>query len=402
MYNEVGDYLDCLMPDKVWSYKNFNMGAELDIAGEFIYDGINALNQIGNIEEYTGLFSFLYHTAVGIERLQKIIVVLYETVNIENHKDFEKELITHSHTKLNEWICKHNNPKLNARENAFLQLLTSFYNSARYDRFNLNSQFAKEKEDFKKFLTCQFADKIEYHPLDPSIILVTPCVKEMLGRVIGSLSKKYYNLVRSGCKEANTFTYELRTDSKAEKVFLSTYSKHSLQMQKVTENLAFKELLVYLRNTKEKHGLIHYIDSIAPLEFDPALINDYINEIAKGTIPQSLVDEIETLYAECDYGKEREEQIEIIGSSNVDFNYYPVHLCYQLMDEFVSGKKDYLCFMNDFSELYKMIDDEEYDILSDIPGLCDKIKKEQISHNEFKNRIKQIFNEFKKTTYYEH
>lgn len=389
-----------MIPDKVWSYKNFNMGTELDIAGEFIYDGINALNQIGTIEEYAGLFSFLYHTAVGIERLQKIIVVLYETVNIENYENFEKELITHSHTKLNKWICKFSDPKLNARENAFLQLLTSFYNSARYDRFNLNSQFAKEKEGFKKFLTSQFADIIEYHPLDSSVILVTPCVKEMLGRVIGSLSKKYYNLVRSGCKEANTFTYEIRTDSKAEKVFLSTYSKHSLQMQKITESLAFKELLVYLRNTKEKHGLIHYINNIVPLEFDPALVNDYINEISKGTIPQSLIDETETLYIENNYSKDREEQIEIIGCSNVDFDYYPVHLCYQLMDEFINEKKDYLSFINDFSELYEMID-EEYDVLNDIPDLCEAVKKEQISHDEFKNQIQIIFDELKKAFHYD-
>ena len=31
--------------DKDWYYKNFNMVAELDIAGEFIYNGISELNE---------------------------------------------------------------------------------------------------------------------------------------------------------------------------------------------------------------------------------------------------------------------------------------------------------------------------------------------------------------------
>lgn len=30
----------------LWSYKNFNMGHELDLSGEFIYDGIAALNEM--------------------------------------------------------------------------------------------------------------------------------------------------------------------------------------------------------------------------------------------------------------------------------------------------------------------------------------------------------------------
>ena len=35
--------------DKIWNYKNFNMGYELEVAGEFIYDGIQTLNQMNSI-----------------------------------------------------------------------------------------------------------------------------------------------------------------------------------------------------------------------------------------------------------------------------------------------------------------------------------------------------------------
>ena len=92
--------MQTLVPDKIWKYKYFNMVLELDIAGEFIYDGIHTLNQMKAVNEETNLFSFLYHTAVGIERLQKIILVLFEPVDVENHKEFEDGLITHSHTEL--------------------------------------------------------------------------------------------------------------------------------------------------------------------------------------------------------------------------------------------------------------------------------------------------------------
>ena len=47
-------------------------GIALEISGEFIYDGIQALNTMDSSSNSAELFSFLYHISVGIERLQKI------------------------------------------------------------------------------------------------------------------------------------------------------------------------------------------------------------------------------------------------------------------------------------------------------------------------------------------
>ena len=297
--------MEALSPDKVWQYKNFNMVLELDIAGEFIYDGIHTLNQMKAVNEETNLFSFLYHTAVGIERLQKIILVLFEPVDVENHKEFEERLITHSHTELHHRITVATKLEFNARENKFLHVLTGFYNSARYDRFNLESQFAKEQELFSDYLVEQIGiDKIEYDHFHDNVILLTPKIKEILGRIIGVISKKYYELVCEGCKQTGTFTYELRTDSKAEKIFRST--SKSLQHQKINEKLALKEFLICLRRCRERAPLLHYMDNITPLDFDPALFGEYIYEICNGNIPQELVDEAEHLYGERKYAKNRE------------------------------------------------------------------------------------------------
>ena len=90
--------------DKIWNYKNFNMVNELDIAGEFIYDGIQTLNQMDVISDGASIFSFLYHVAVGIERLQKILIVLFEDITFDNYEKFEKSIKIHRHNKLHERI----------------------------------------------------------------------------------------------------------------------------------------------------------------------------------------------------------------------------------------------------------------------------------------------------------
>lgn len=51
------------------------MVIELDIAGEFIYNGIHELNRMRLITNDGSTFSALYNIAVGIERLQKIVLV---------------------------------------------------------------------------------------------------------------------------------------------------------------------------------------------------------------------------------------------------------------------------------------------------------------------------------------
>ena len=56
--------------DESWHYKNFNMVKELDIAGEFIYNGITELNGMDVIRDNASTFFTLYTISVGLERLQ--------------------------------------------------------------------------------------------------------------------------------------------------------------------------------------------------------------------------------------------------------------------------------------------------------------------------------------------
>ena len=310
-----------LFPDKLWNYKNFNMGIELDIAGEFIYDGIHTFNQMEVIDQDSMLFSFLYHVSVGIERLQKIVLVLSEEVTMDNHEEFEKSLITHSHTELNRRISTSTEIELNSRENVFLQLLATFYKSARYHRFNFESQYCQERQMLADFIAKHIPmNKIQYHFITNNI-LITSDVKEFIGKVIGTISKKYYKLVRDGCLKNNTYTYELRSGSKAEKILLANHRNDSLQQQKLTEMIVFKELIVYLMNTKNTNSFVRFIKEIQPLDLDIGLVNDYLSELSQGIVSQSLIDEIEYQYGENSYSIERMKMVDLIGNTNVMFEF---------------------------------------------------------------------------------
>ncbi len=292
---------------------------ELDVAGEFIYDGITTLNHMKTISVGAPLFSFLYHISVGVERLQKIVLVLLEDITLDNYEDFEKSLITHSHCYLHERISKQRSIDLNSRENDFLQLLTKFYKDSRYNRFRLDASLCQEKEITEIFIINNLDEKYVTHDIIFNDIIVNKKVKELFGKVVGGIASKYYNILRALSNEKNTYTFELRSGSKAEKIFLSNYRKNSLQEMKITETIALKELLVFISNTREKDKFICFFKQIEPLQLDIASINDYISGICDGVVPQELIDEVECLYEEQGYGKERIEQMQLIGNPNVIF-----------------------------------------------------------------------------------
>ena len=355
--------------DKDWYYKNFNMVAELDIAGEFIYNGISELNRMDVIRNNAPTFYALYALAVGIERLQKIVLVLWKYDKIEDKQAFEKSLITHSHSDLRDEIKKYTggskNAILNARENDFITLIQKFYTTARYERFNINGQNDIEIELWNVYIK-KYIEDVSIDFLDKGIILDNK-IKEFLGRVVGSISKKYYQLIREGSNKNNTFTYELRTDSKAEKVFLGEYRHKSLIEEKINERIAFKELLVYLRNSKEKSAFLKYLDGIKPLEFDPPMVMDYIKEIAEGIIPQTLIDEVENMYVENEYKFERVQLVDLMGDPWVRFDYPDVCECNKILSGIVEKKiieKSMIDCLNDHANFIE--EDEIREVLENV------------------------------------
>lgn len=346
------------MYSNVWNYKNFNMVFELDVSGEFIYNGIQELGRMSNFNKNAPAFFSLYNISVGIERLQKIILVLWKLDNNSDLEEFEKSLITHSHCRLNDEIKKCTKQEiLNSRENAFLSLINDFYKSARYNRFNINGEYDYEVSIFREYLEKHL--KIEPNPFDYDGVLMTDEIKEFLGRVVGSISQKYYALVKEGSSKNSTYTHELRSFSKAEKVFLSKFRKQSLMEGQLIERISFKEFLLYLRNSKDESAFLKYMSEIPPLEFDKGLIEEYINELSNSIIPQDLIDEVEELYSENGYSQDRVNLVDLMGTRHVQFDYPYILECNSILEKILNEKNvDEHC-INSLAHHAKYIEDDE-------------------------------------------
>lgn len=382
--------------DKIWNYKNFNMVNELDIAGEFIYDGIQALNQMNSISSEASIFSFLYHISVGIERLQKIILVLFEDITLENYEEFEKSLITHSHGYLHERISKKANLDFNSRENEFLTLLSTFYNHSRYNRFNLNASLNHEKELLEEYILKYVNEKSINRSITSRDILVNNKIKDLFGKVVGRISSKYYKVLRDVANEKCTYTYELRSDSKAEKIFLSNYEKKSLIDLKITETIAIKELLVFISNTKERNPFFRFFKKIPPLKLDSALVNEYLMEISKGEIPQALIDEVECIYEENGYGGKRIEQINLVGNCYVMFEHGEIIECIKFAESFLSNNTNAQYFARKFPVKIRQIKDGDFlEFTFNIRSACKDFINLKIAQKELIEHVKTFIEEAK-------
>lgn len=375
--------------DPRWKYKNFNMVTELDIAGEFIYNGIHEFCRLKYISNEGPTFASLYNMAVGIERLEKIVYVLWTLDDEVDETKFEKKLITHSHTglrdKIKEVLKIHNeNIEFSKQENALFELLCGFYNTARYMRFNIDGDWDKELELIRTFLKSDsnyVKNNTEF--FYGSRIEANENVKKLFGRTLKSIAAKYYELVIKGSSKNQTYTYELRADSKASKIFYSRES--SLIKDQYNEYLAVKELLIYLRNSKDKTGFLKYVDEIEPLEFDPTNLITYLNNITRGIIPQELVDEAEYLYEELDKPYDREKLVSLFAEENVMFEFPVQKECIEIINDVIEHNLVKEEGIKRLEALYDYVEDE------DIQNLIIEIKSLlNLDIQEREEKIKEI------------
>lgn len=88
-----------MLVDEIWDFKSINMGCELEISGEFIYESAKKTMSITDLNNQYEINIILDTGAVGIERLQKIYLCLV----LQNPTDKEsvpKCLVEHNHHEL--------------------------------------------------------------------------------------------------------------------------------------------------------------------------------------------------------------------------------------------------------------------------------------------------------------
>src|SRR6185312_4028016 len=127
-------------------WKNFRLGTELQVSGSFIYNGLYAFDMMEHFYFEEEIFEFLYNIAQGLERLEKITVILLEHQPGMGQEEYEKSLITHNHIELLDRIKQKKQIKLGKGHIKFLQLLADFYRSMRYERYNMSSVYSPDQD----------------------------------------------------------------------------------------------------------------------------------------------------------------------------------------------------------------------------------------------------------------
>ena len=294
-----------MTPEQFW--KNFNLLDEVSIAGGFVYNGLRRFREMKQFELTDELFDFFYNVSVGIERLLKVALILIEHDAAMDIEKFEESLRTHKHLDLLARVRKGARINLAKEHLAFLALLSEFYEKHRYNRFSASSVTSRSAE--KRTL-------IEYlgRHLDGAIDTGNPFgienkieYKKLIRRVVVK--------IREEAHRQNLYTYELRHDSRAEKLFLAEANLDA-------ENVAWQELVIYLVNTTDRGGVLDFIRTIPELEFDPALLQDCLESFKSARMNSEVTDFVETCYDDRGgkFAKERLQQVALIGDPSVYFD----------------------------------------------------------------------------------
>ena len=301
--------------DQTTFWKNFRLGTELDIAGRFIYNGLRQLREMENLAVEEEVFEFLYSLSVGIERLLKVAVVLIEHDPSADQEEFEKSLITHDHLGLLYRVRKSGRTvNLAGPHSELLQLLAGFYKTYRYGRFSQASAeiHAQEKGPLHKYVERHLKIVIQEDPLfsrDEKM----PRLRKFIGSKVGKIAEVLYELICEEAGRLGTYTHELRSNSKAEKIF------GRKQFDFSTEDAIWREVLVFIANSQTTTGHIGYVKRMKPLDLDPGLIVDYLQCFSSEPKKLEVMDEIEALYGELEKPGDREKAIHVIGDPAVHF-----------------------------------------------------------------------------------
>jgi len=302
-----------MTPTEFW--QNFQLGAEQEIACNFIYDGLRNLHEMDTLSLETEVFPVLYDLSVGLERLLKVVVVLLE---FDEHTDvgaLEKSLITHNHLELLNRVREKADINLGDAHTELLNLLAKFYKTHRYDRFSLQSVYdlSKDKKALHTFLHKHLQIEVTEGIFGVSNSLQ---VKRFIGRVIKKITKQLYAIVQKEAMAKNIYTYEISSSSsKAAKVL---WGNDDILFE--DEDMAMVEIFIFLMKTKDS-GLIDLIRTIKPLELDSALSSEYFQFMLKKRTDYTsmIMEEIEARYEELDRPGERQQMIEAIKDPSITF-----------------------------------------------------------------------------------
>lgn len=291
-------------------FKNFNMGREIEIAGEFIYESMREMYSLKSFSEHFKINKILYNGAVGIERLQKILLCMFLINQTKDFDDLPKSLKEHKHIALHELIKKSvPDYKLKSNKIKLLEVFQDYYNKHRYGEFSpdynsieLINLFTNY---FSNILQVEFTSDCFSNPCDLSN------AKKLYINYLGETSYDYYKIIDNKATELGIYTTELSYISNATKLFYSQDFGKMYESIKL-ESIAVKELIVFLSKTKSRSNVKKIIAAVKPLDLDIAMVNDYLDDITCFRASEQLTDMVYELYNNIESEKEKKERKELV------------------------------------------------------------------------------------------
>lgn len=288
-------------------WKNWRLGTELQVSGSFVFNGILVLDKMETFHFEEECFEFLYNLSIGFERLFKIAIILLEHDTNSDQESFEKSLITNNHLLLLNRIQNHKKLIIGKTHNKFINLLSTFYKSARYERYNIKSVYKpnRDRQELVRFIQEEL--RVELSTDFQGSTKITSQIRKFLGKVIGTFTEQIYEIVKYECCRIGTFTYELSYQSKAFKIFIA--NEYDFERDRLTK----KELLLFLLKTERTLNFENYLNSIKHYHFENNHLNEYIKYILESNF-DDVVDELDSLIDDQKYSKARQDIINIFGT----------------------------------------------------------------------------------------
>lgn len=298
--------------DEWW--KEFALGAELDVAGSFIYNGVKSLHELDFLDQSVDIFEVLYSLSVGIERLLKVAVILIEHDDKTDVDKLEASLITHSTIELANRVQARVNLDLADIHCEWLSLLSLFYKSYRYGRYTVRAvpDVFEERRVFQEFLAKHL--KVKLGDDEWFSLANTDQIRRFVGKVVKRITDNLFTIVRRRATALNIYTTEIRSESKAIKVF---YGK---RLDFVDETIKKKELLLFLMSPKAAGAHLRLLKSIDALDLDAAELPAYIKALLNDLHLPYVGGYVDELYAEVTDVPRRLALLRVMENTHVAYD----------------------------------------------------------------------------------
>jgi len=305
--------------DRGISEMNFSLVKEVEIAGVQIWKAIEDINKVyipksGNNVIVDYLFTSLYQAAQGIERLLKVVIelMIYDNSSCSRQKADEL-LMGHKHVGMCDFIERQQKLSFGKYERKLIDLVTRFYNEARYGRFRYNENNIMELK-----LLQEFGSDLQDYEFDDK-------VKHRYGKAIGTVAHTLYGLITDLSNKLNIYVYELNGNSVAYFSLNNYYKSDLYGLLKDIEN-SKRELLWYALTQGEELGITTAGQKIEVLPFEDAGLQQFFEElICNRNSGGSIYDFVSSQYDEQvtkdkKKWKERLEFIGLIGNSHIYYD----------------------------------------------------------------------------------